>query len=298
MVGFDVVIPVFKTEPKHLREAIDSVLKQTYQDFEIYISDGTPEEHEWHSSQTLKDYDDDRIHILQQEGRGISDARNQALEAGFNSYIALLDSDDTWYNLKLEDYAEKIQNNTDLKFMWGAADIPIELVSVKGELYSTTQLGGYHNDWAKTHPTHRWFRIFWTPLMTSTHVYSRYAVETVGGWNVNHTMGEDTELNCKIAKRWPQDCLQLDAIYGTYRVHENQTTQKGESHKEESGIVPLARTIDFELMFEALKSLDCGNNSEDYWEWLKSTLHAERGFVGNERAIYSLRDGTRTIIGE
>ena len=69
MVGFDVVIPVFKTEPEHLREAVDSVLNQTYQDFEIYISDGTPEDHEWHSKKTLADYDDERIHILQQKAK-------------------------------------------------------------------------------------------------------------------------------------------------------------------------------------------------------------------------------------
>ena len=41
---FDVIIPVYKTEPAHLREAIDSVLNQSYSDFKIYISDGTPED--------------------------------------------------------------------------------------------------------------------------------------------------------------------------------------------------------------------------------------------------------------
>ena len=39
-----------------------------------------------------------RITILQQEGKGISNARNQATAAGSNEYIALLDSDDLWYD--------------------------------------------------------------------------------------------------------------------------------------------------------------------------------------------------------
>ena len=36
---FDVVIPVYKTRPEHLREAIDSVIAQSYTEWEIYISD-------------------------------------------------------------------------------------------------------------------------------------------------------------------------------------------------------------------------------------------------------------------
>ena len=39
---FDVIIPVFKTEPEYLREAVDSVLGQSFKDFQIYISAFAP----------------------------------------------------------------------------------------------------------------------------------------------------------------------------------------------------------------------------------------------------------------
>jgi glycosyltransferase involved in cell wall biosynthesis len=295
MVEFDIIIPVYKTEPHHLREAIDSVLKQTYQKFQIYISDGTPEDHEWHSKKILADYEDDRIHILQQEGIGIADARNQATEAGNNPYLALLDSDDTWYDLKLEDCANLLKENPNLKFMWAAADVDVVMVSNKGNEYKTTNVGGYHREWEKTYPPHRWFRIFWSPLMTSTHIYSRKAVETVGGWNIKHTMGEDTELNCKIAKSWPEDCLQIEAILGTYRVHINQTTQQGATHKDESGIKSLSRIEGFSEMLAALKIVDSHITDEEYWEWFEETLNVERGCGNDEKIEHSILNGTKTF---
>ena len=112
---FDVVIPVYKTRPEHLREAIDSVIAQSCTEWEIYISDGTPEDHEWHSRKVLADYSDKRIHILQQEGKGISNARNQAGKAGTQRFIATLDSDDTWYELKLEYYKQLIAEKPNTK---------------------------------------------------------------------------------------------------------------------------------------------------------------------------------------
>ena len=61
--------------------------------------------------------------------------------------------------------------------------------------------------------------------MTSTHIYSRKALEVVGGWSSPYN-GEDTELNIKIMKLWPNDVKQLDGIYGFYRSHPNQTTKR------------------------------------------------------------------------
>jgi len=290
MSGFDVVIPVFKTEPEHLREAVDSVLNQTYQDFEIYISDGTPEDHEWHSSKTLADYDDERIHILQQEGKGISDARNQAFRAGYNSYVALLDSDDGWYNLKLEDYLHEFTENTDLKFLWGAADVNVEIVSPKGEKFSTTALGGYHEGWAKTSPTHRWFRVYWNPLMTSTHIYSRKALEIVGGWDSPYN-GEDTELNIKIMKLWPNDVKQLEGIYGFYRSHPNQTTKDGATEQKDIGDDETIR-LPYKDMIDALRLLD-EIEEDSYWEWFDAVMQKERGRATGESLEWSIRTNER-----
>ena len=291
---FDVIIPVFKTEPEYLREAVDSVLKQSFSDFKIYISDGTPEDHEWHSKKTLADYDDERITIVQQVGMGISDARNQAGKLGSNPYLATLDSDDTWFELKLEYYNQLLKENPNLHLIWGEAQINQTIKSPLGRAQKISSFGGILNDWDKTLPQHRWFRVSWTPLMTSTQVYSREAVESVGWWNPTITMGEDTDLNVKILKKY-YDGHQVEASVGTYRVHLNQTTKGGESHGEESDIEHPERPDTFENMFKELKESD-SSISDDYWMWLYQTVNAERQAGRGERLQFSMMQGGRNIV--
>tara|TARA_R110002020_G_scaffold3967_1_gene17411 strand:+ start:4553 stop:5428 length:876 start_codon:yes stop_codon:yes gene_type:complete len=290
---FDVVIPVYKTEPDYLREAIDSVLNQSYPHFQIYISDGTPEGHEWHSTKTLADYDDERIHIIQQEGKGIADARNQAGKMGSNPYIATLDSDDTWFELKLEYYKQLFEENPSLSIIWGEAQVSAEITSVKGETRTITSFGGICQGWSQTLPQHRWFRVCWNPLMTSTQVYSRKIIESVGWWNPTLTMGEDTDLNIRILKEYP-DAHQVEACVGTYRVHSTQTTKGGESHGIESGILTMGRPDTFDRMFQDLKEKEEGIG-EEYWNWLYETVNSTRQADIGETLEFSLRGGRRFV---
>ncbi len=291
---FDVIIPVFKTEPEYLIEAVDSVLGQSFTDFQIYISDGTPEDHEWHSTRTLADYDDNRITIVQQVGKGISDARNQAGKLGSNPYIATLDSDDSWFELKLEYYKQLLDENPELHMIWGEAEITHTVKSPLGDERKITSFGGVLNEWSKTLPQHRWFRISWNPLMTSTQVYSREAIESVGWWNPTITMGEDTDLNVKILKKY-FEAHQVEASVGTYRVHPNQTTKGGESHGEESGIAPTGRPDTFDNMFKVLKESESGI-SEEYWEWLYHIVNKERQAGRGERMEFSMLQGGKRFV--
>ena len=84
------------------------------------------------------------------------------------------------------------EDNPELKFIWSGARVPIELTSLKGNLFKTERLGGLQDAWSHTNPKHRWWRVFWNPLMTSTHVYEREALVGAGLWNPTMTMGEDT----------------------------------------------------------------------------------------------------------
>ena len=292
---FDVVIPVYKTRPEHLREAIDSVIAQSCTEWEIYISDGTPEDHEWHSRKVLADYSAARIHILQQEGKGISDARNQAGKAGTQPFIAALDSDDTWDELKLEYYKQLIEETPTTKIIWSKVRIPITVTSPKGHEYDYEAAGGILGGWEQTLPQHRWFRVAWNPLMTSTQVYAREVLDQVGWWNEHLTMGEDTALNVEILKLHPHACIQVEATTGTYRVHPLQTTKGGESHGAESGILVEGRPDTFENMIAQLREAD-PSIDEDYWNRLITTMNKERQAGDNERIQFSMRTGEREYV--
>ena len=89
-----IIIPVYNST-LYLRECIDSVLKQTYQDFEILlVDDGSTD----NSPQICDGYaqNDDRIIAVHKENGGTSDARNVGLEKAGGDYITFMDNDDYW----------------------------------------------------------------------------------------------------------------------------------------------------------------------------------------------------------
>lgn len=92
-----VVIPTYNHE-RYIAEALDSVLAQTYKDYEvIVVDDGSTD----NTREVVKSYGDAVRYIYQQNKR-MSAARNTGIRAAQGEYIAFLDSDDTWYPQKLE----------------------------------------------------------------------------------------------------------------------------------------------------------------------------------------------------
>ncbi len=92
MSKVSIVIPVYNTE-KYLPECLDSVLSQTFQDFEIIcVNDGSTD----NSLGILNHYaqKDKRFKIISQENQGLSGARNTGLDKASGDYIFFLDSDD------------------------------------------------------------------------------------------------------------------------------------------------------------------------------------------------------------
>jgi succinoglycan biosynthesis protein ExoO len=101
MAVVSVIIPSFNSAST-IRRAVDSVLGQTYQDFEIIIVDDASTDGS--AQQLLRDYRADaRIRVeLLLENRGPSTARNRAIDLANGTWIALLDADDAWMPSRLE----------------------------------------------------------------------------------------------------------------------------------------------------------------------------------------------------
>ena len=92
MPKLSVVVPVYNTE-KYLRECIDSVLAQTFTDFElILIDDGSTDQ----SSAICDAYgeSDSRVKVIHQKNGGVTEARKRGVEAAESAYISFVDSDD------------------------------------------------------------------------------------------------------------------------------------------------------------------------------------------------------------
>jgi hypothetical protein len=93
-----VIIPAYNTAA-YVREALESVFRQTYDSFEvILINDGSPDTEQFERAISLYR---DRIIYIRQENRGPSAARNAGIRRARGEYLAFLDSDDVWYPTNL-----------------------------------------------------------------------------------------------------------------------------------------------------------------------------------------------------
>ena len=87
-----VLTPIYRTDERYLRAAIESVLAQTFADFEFLLLDDCPEDDR---EQVVRSYDDPRIVYLKNErNMGISAARNRLLDEAKGEYLAIFDHDD------------------------------------------------------------------------------------------------------------------------------------------------------------------------------------------------------------
>ena len=104
------IIPVYKVE-KYLDECVQSILTQTYRNYEILlVDDGSPDRCPALCDNWARI--DDRIKSLHKPNGGLSDARNYGLINATGDYVVFIDSDDKWiYNTALEELVGYIDNN-------------------------------------------------------------------------------------------------------------------------------------------------------------------------------------------
>ena len=87
-----VLTPIYKTDERFLREAIESVLSQTFADFEFLLLDDCPEDDR---EKVVRSYDDKRIVYLKNERNlGITASRNKLIDLAKGEYLAVFDHDD------------------------------------------------------------------------------------------------------------------------------------------------------------------------------------------------------------
>jgi len=99
---FSVIIPLYNKED-YIKNTINSVLSQTYDKFEIIVlNDGSTDG----SEAVVRSIKDDRIRIINQENRGVSAARNTAIQNAKYEYVCLLDADDKWTSDFLQEISE------------------------------------------------------------------------------------------------------------------------------------------------------------------------------------------------
>lgn len=189
-----VVIPLYNKE-QSIASTLQTVLKQTYQDFEIVIvNDGSTD----HSVEEVAKVLDLRIHLIHQSNAGVSAARNRGIEEAKGEYIAFLDADDVWkpdylktqYELTLKyPGCSVFASNYEFKDTQGkVTPTIIRKLSFKGV---DGILSNYFEVASCSHP----------PLWTSAVMVKKSAIQSIGGFPIGIKSGEDlltwARLACK-----------------------------------------------------------------------------------------------------
>ena len=135
MSKISVIVPVYNAE-KYLSRCIDSILNQTYKNFElILINDGSKD----NSIEILRKYEniDDRIKVIDNSNNGVSKTRNIGVRLAEGEYIQFIDSDD-FIDKNMFEYAINVmeQENADLVMTGFYLDIE----SKKRNRYSSTNI--------------------------------------------------------------------------------------------------------------------------------------------------------------
>ena len=92
MSAISVIVPIYNAE-KHLQSCIDSILAQTFTDFELLlINDGSKD----NSGSICDEYviKDNRVRVFHKENGGVSSARNLGLDNAIGEWVTFVDSDD------------------------------------------------------------------------------------------------------------------------------------------------------------------------------------------------------------
>lgn len=178
-----VVMAVYNERP-YLKKAIQSVLDQTFGDFEfVIVNDGSTDG----TKKVLNRFEqsDDRIRLVHQENRGLVASLNRGISMAQGKYIARMDGDD----INLPERFERQVNFLDMNPEVGIVGTQIEKIDADGDV---------REDWERSFPTDpevvSWRLLFYTCLCHASMMARRSVLEDLGGYAEWATHIEDYEL--------------------------------------------------------------------------------------------------------
>ena len=186
---YSIIIPLFNKE-KSISNTVNSVLRQTYTDFELLIiNDGSTDK----SLEIINKITDHRIRIINQLNAGESSARNTGIKIAKNEYIALLDADDYWDDKYLE-IMKKLVNDFPEASIYGCQLYCVNKNNreIINKLHSKR---GIVENYFKDQIT--------APLVTSSSVIvKKECFDGIGYFNTKLKRGGDLEMWVRLAKNF------------------------------------------------------------------------------------------------
>jgi glycosyltransferase involved in cell wall biosynthesis len=246
-----VVVPLYN-KAQSVRRAINSILAQSFQDFEVLvIDDGSSDS----SAEVVSSIHDERISLLQQENRGVSATRNRGIDLANCERIAFLDADDEWKPGYLESILQLINKYpqvgayaTSYEMLWPGGSVQLPKFSHRSNLPEQSIIT---NLFGMALPD--------MPFYTSSIVVREEAIQAVGKFPVGINLYEDIDTWTRLALKYP---IAFDkSAQVVYHLEAENRACLTNFHK---GDVPIARTA-FKAIDEGIVS---GQVANDLYEFV------------------------------
>lgn len=208
-----VVMSVYNEE-NYLQEAIDSILKQTVQDFELIVVDDCSTDR---TRDILREYQDPRIHVVwNEENRGLTANLNLAVSLAKGQYIARMDGDDLSHPNRFERQLRYLKEHPELK-----------LISCRTETFGQEHL---RSD-IQGDPEYLRCRMLVRPVLAHPGFLVRGEVFRELGFRYDESFrqAQDYDLAARISRRYAIGIC--PEILLEYRVHSGQVSSKSGSRQ-------------------------------------------------------------------
>lgn len=211
MPKVSVLMPVYKTNEKYLKEAIESILNQTFSDFEFLILDDCPEDPR---EEIIKSYKDNRIKYYKNDKNlGISQSRNKLIGMAKGEYLAIMDHDDISLPERFKKQVEYLDEHSD-----------IGVVSSNFKFIIENKISNYPIDDYNIKLTLMFACIVWHP---ASMIKKSILVDNNIHYEEEFSPSEDYALWCRLIPFTKFHNIK-DALF-YYRNHEENTTHKQKS---------------------------------------------------------------------
>ena len=204
-----VIVPMYNTKEIFFKELVDSMMNQTYQNWELCLADGSPEKNE-----KLKKYyeKDSRIkYNFLGENKGIAGNTNAAIEMATGEYIALLDHDDVLADYALYEVVNYINKKTNSEFLYSDED----KIDENNNRYDAYFKPDFAPDTLRCQNYICHFSIFKKELM-----------KKLNGFQVGYDGAQDYDIFLRMSEvTKPENITHIPKILYHWRVH-NESTAK------------------------------------------------------------------------
>lgn len=191
---FSVIIPLYN-KATYIAKAVQSVIDQSYQEFElIIVNDGSTDK----SLEIARQFIDKRIRIIDQTNAGVSSARNNGVNTSIYEYIAFLDADDCWESDYLQQMLELIEEYPNVGLYASSYKL------IKNGRERNAQIGvphGFEHGLIPYFDTY--YQTMWMPITSSSIIIPKRIFQESGGFEPNIRFGEDFHLWSRLALNYP-----------------------------------------------------------------------------------------------